>query len=132
MLKLLRLAILHDLNRKEEAKSAHVAGGDVFGFEGFELLANIGLELGGALDELEALHFLDGGDCGSESERVGFVSVAVGEVVVFEVVGDLGCGGAEAERYIGRGDALGGDENIGLEVASGRWRTTCLCGPIRP
>ena len=44
------------------------------------------------------------------------VGVAVREVVVLEVVGDLGCGGAEAERNIGRGDALGGDEDVGLHV----------------
>ncbi len=44
------------------------------------------------------------------------VGVPVREVVVLEVVGDFGGGGAEAERDVGRGDALGGDEDVGLYV----------------
>ncbi len=44
------------------------------------------------------------------------VGVAVGEVVLLEVVGDLCCGGAKAERHVGRGDSLGGDEDVGLHV----------------
>jgi len=42
--------------------------------------------------------------------------LCVREVVIFKVVGDGGGGGAEAERDVGRGDALGGDEDVGLDV----------------
>jgi len=72
---LLGLAILHNLNGKEKAEAAHVADGGVFGLQGFELLADVRLELRGALDELEALHLFDGGDSRAESERVRLVSM---------------------------------------------------------
>ena len=59
---------------------------------------------------------MDGCYGGSERHRVGFVGVAVREVVVDEEVGDFLRSGAEAERHIGRGDALGCDEDVGLDV----------------
>ena len=87
-----------------------------FSLRASSFFADVGLELGGALDELEALHLFDGGDGGAERERVRLIGVAMREVVVLEVVGDFGGGGAEAERNVGRGDALGGDEDVGLDV----------------
>ncbi len=70
----------------------------------------------GAIDQVEALHLVDGGDGRGERHGVGLVGVAVGEVVVLEVIGDLAGGGAEAQRDIGRGDALGGGEDVGLDA----------------
>ena len=85
-------------------------------FKSFELLAHIGLEFRGALDELEPLHLFDRRDGRAERDGMRFVGVAVREVVILEVVGDLLRGGAEAERHIGRGDALGGDQDVGLDA----------------
>ena len=59
---------------------------------------------------------MDAGDRGAERDGVGFVGVAVGEEVVLEELGDFFAGGAEAERDVGRGDALGGDEDVGDDV----------------
>ncbi len=77
-------AVFDELDGPEEAFAADVADGGVAGFEGLEFLLDVGGELGGALDEVEALHFVDGGDGGGEGHGVGFVGVAVGEVVVLE------------------------------------------------
>ena len=87
-----------------------------FALRASSFCADVGLEFGGALDELEPLHLFDGGDGGAERDGVRLVGVAVREVVILEVVGDLLGGGAEAERHIGRGDALGGDEDVGLDA----------------
>ena len=94
-------AVLDDFDGEEEPEAADVADGGMFFFEGFEFLADAGLERGGALDEVEALHLFDGGDGGTEGERVGFVGVAVGEVMLLKVVGDFLSGGAETERNVG-------------------------------
>ena len=98
---LLGFAVLDDFDGEEEAEAADVADGWMFCFEGFEFLADVGFEFGGAFDELEALHLFDGGDGGAEGKRVGFVGVAVGEVVLLKVVGNFLGGGAEAEGDVG-------------------------------
>ncbi len=67
--------VLDQLNGEEKAESADVADGGMFGFEGFELLAHVGFEFRGALNELEALHLLDGGDSGAEGERMCLIRV---------------------------------------------------------
>ena len=83
------LAVLDELDGQEEAEAAHVADGRMLRLEGLELFAHVGLKLGGALDKLEPLHLFDGGDGGAERDGMRLVGVAVGEVVVLEVVGDL-------------------------------------------
>ena len=55
-----------------------------------------------ALDEVEPLVLVDGGDRRRQRERVRLVGVAVGEVVVVEVVGDRVGRRDEAERHVRR------------------------------
>jgi len=109
-------AVLDDFDAPEESHAADVADGGVFGLEGFEFGLDVGGEVGGALDEVEALHFLNGGNGGAEGHGMGLVGMAVGEVVFLEVVGDLLGSGAEAEGDVGGGDALGGDEDVGSDA----------------
>ena len=45
-----------------------------------------------------------------------FVCVSVREVVIFKILGDFGCGGAQAEGYVGSGDAFGCDEDVRLHI----------------
>ena len=85
-------------------------------FEGFELLAHIGLEFGGSLDELEALHLFDGRDRRPQRDGMRFVGMTVREVVILEVVGDLLCRRAKAERHVRRGDSFGCDQDVGLHA----------------
>jgi hypothetical protein len=47
---------------------------------------------------------------------VGFVGVAVGEVVVLEIRCNFSAGRAEAQRDVGAGDALGGGEDVGSDA----------------
>jgi hypothetical protein len=88
---LLRFAILHDLDGKEQAQAAHIAYRGMFRLERLKLLAHIGLKLCSALDKLEPLHLFNGGDGGPERDGVRLIRVAVREVVVLKVVRDL-CG----------------------------------------
>jgi len=74
---LLGFAILHNLDGKKEAEAAHVADGNMLSLDRFELLADVRLELLGALDEFEALHLFNSGDGGAESERVRLIGVAM-------------------------------------------------------
>ena len=52
---LLRLPVLHKLNRKEETQSAHIAYRRMLGFKSFELFAHVRLKFRCTLDELESL-----------------------------------------------------------------------------
>ncbi len=82
-------------------------------FEHLQPGFDIGRELGGALDQAKPLHLVDGGDGGGERHGMSFVGVAVGEVVILKVGGDLLVRRAQAERHVGSGDALGGGEDVG-------------------
>ena len=60
-----------------------------FSLSASSFCADVGLERRGALDELQALHLFDGGDRRTERDGMRLVGVAVREVVVLEVVGEL-------------------------------------------
>src|SRR5262249_38545121 len=59
---------------------------------------------------------MNGSDGRSERHWMGFISVAVGEVMIVKMFGDLCGGGAEAERDVGGSDSLRGDQNIGPDI----------------
>ena len=110
------VAVLHQFDGKKQAEAAHIADGGVLLLQRFELLAHIRLELRRALHQLQPLHLFDGRHGRSQRDRMRLVGVAVREVVVLEVVGDLLGRGAQAQRHIRRSDALGRDEDVGLHV----------------
>ena len=94
-------AVLHQFDREEEAQAAHVADRWMLLFQSIEFWPDIGLQLGGAFDELQPLHLFDG--CRRRTERNGMrlVSVAVREVAVLEVIGQFLGRRAEAKRHVG-------------------------------
>src|ERR1035437_2942951 len=80
--------------------------------ESFQLLAYIGFKLRRALHQFQPLHLLNGGHSRTERHGMRLIGVPMRKVVILKVVRDFSSGGAEAQRHVGRGDALGGDQNI--------------------
>src|SRR5215471_19030573 len=88
----------------------------MLGGKGFKFVTEVGADLFGAIDEAEALHFVNRGDSGPKGHGMRFVGMAVREVVIIKMFRDFRSGCTKTERNISRGDPLRSDENVGLDI----------------
>src|ERR1700733_1465418 len=99
-------AILDEVDCPEETFAAYIADTGMAALEFVELFTDIRLKFFRSLYESKTLQLVDRCDRRGERQRVCFVGVAVGEVVILEELCDLLARCAETKRNIGRGDSL--------------------------